>query len=367
MIVKSIDLANDLALICDVNPIKSEVSVVQSSKLPQVVIGMASALNTSYRILKKNTKVKSITSYIKGLLKIESVLDTDDILVRTTDLDGDLNLAVLTDNRYIEDVKRDHADISILDYEVTSILRLMEFCGVSAEKVLHFNRDYAVEIVFEGGLLKSIMVKDLTQITTDGYLLSGFIPEGVVGDFLNNPTGDPKYNVAFGGALYFLSDININFLQKESSEETLILFSLLALILAFLFVIASFGIKTIYLNKKIADIERLSKNEIKRLNITNIVDPLSQAKGVLAKFRDEEGKNILPVLDQVGSALSQVNSIVLHNIIVSYDEVTLDVDATNSNDLEEFRKRLSQKYNFVVQESSKDPKGITKAKIKGKR
>lgn len=366
MIVKSIDLANGLELICDVNPIRSDISILDSAS-PQTTIGLGSSLYTTYRILKKNPRIKSITEYLKGLLRLESVLDLDNILVRTTDLDNDLNLAILTEDRYIEDIKKVHPNLTIMDHEITSLLRLMEYNNLACDRVLHFNREYLLEILFEDGLLKSIMVRDPGEVSLEGAFLSGFVPVGVDGHILNNPTGDPKYNVAFGGALYFLSDININFLQKERSEESVIILSLFTLILAFLLVLGSFGVRTIYLQKKVAEIDKLSRDEVKKLNITNIVDPTSQAKGVLAKLKDDENKNLLPILDQIGSALSQVSSIVLHDITLTFDEIVLDIDAPNAYLLEDFKKRLPQSYNFVVQESTKDPRGGIKAKVKGKR
>lgn len=106
MIVKVIDLSNGLELVCYINPIKSEISIVDEKQNPDIILGVFPSIYTTYRIIKDNSKLKGLDSYVKGLLKIESVLTDEDILVRDIDLGGGYRFAVITEKSGIDKIKK---------------------------------------------------------------------------------------------------------------------------------------------------------------------------------------------------------------------------------------------------------------------
>jgi|GEM_PF-3815958 len=367
MIVKSIDFAGGAELVCDINPIKSEIKVLNRYNNVNALIGIFPAFNTSYRIIKQNTKIKSFSSYVKGLLRLESIIDNEDIVVRDIDLGDGYKFAVIAEKDEINSVRKDYPSISVLDYEITSILRLLEYNSMSCNRLIHFNKTYALELNFENGCLKAFSVKDLQNIDDKADLFSGYIPENFDVNILNNPTGDPKNNLAFGGALYFLSSINLNFLQKESQKEFLFIYTLIILLSAFLILNLSFWGRKFYLDAKISDLKNLSLDEVKRVKIENAVDPLLQVKGLVANMKDDEKRDLFPILDKIGFALSQLRGVAIHSITLSPDDILIEADALSINDIEDFKKRLPADYNFTISETTKDPKGSIKFKIKGKR
>ncbi|MCX8083911.1 MAG: hypothetical protein N3C60_03220 [Calditerrivibrio sp.] len=369
MIIKSIDLSTGIDLVCNVNPMRSEIVVREDNNMVyQSVIAVMPAIDTSYRIVKRNPKFKSITDYVKGLLKIESILDTDDIVVRGTQIDGDRDFVIFTDKYSIETYKKKYTQINILEHEVSSLLRLLEYNKIVCSRLLHFNQDYCIEITFDGGYLKGVHVLDVEEVNdVDNALLSGFIPKGYNGPILNNPTNDPTKNVAFGGALYYFSSININFLQKESSAESMIFVSLTMLIAIFIVLNAALFVKTFFLNKKTDQIVKASIIELNKLNIKNAVDPLSQVKGVLANLKERQEKDLIPILDRIGYAVSQVKGINIYNMNATPEEIFIEGDAVSQVEVDDFKKRLPAEYNFNTMESVKDPKGVFKFKLRGKR
>lgn len=367
MIVKVIDLSNGLELVCYINPIKSEISIVDEKQNPDIILGVFPSIYTTYRIIKDNSKLKGLDSYVKGLLKIESVLTDEDILVRDIDLGGGYRFAVITEKSGIDKIKKDYPSMSVLDYEITSILRLLEFNNKKYSKLIHFNKDYATELNFDDGILKSFITKDKNDVDISDAVVSGFIPEGSTAEVLNNPTGEPRYNIAYGGALHFLSELNMNFLRKESSSENIIITTLILLLISFFILNGSYLGRKIHLDKKVNEIKALSTNEVKKIGINNVVDPLLQVKGVMAGIKDDENKNIFPFMDKIGFSLSKSKGINIFGLNITSDEVFIDADAQSMGDIEVFMKSLPSEYNFSIVETSKDPKGKIKFKIKGKR
>lgn len=370
MIVRSIDTANQITLYLELNPLKGEISVIQKPSRVETTIVVLSAASTTFRIIDKTktSQIKSVINYVKGLLRIQAPFDMEGMNIKDFSLGKNKVFALIYNPQILEKIKNDYPDCGIIEYEISSLLRLIEYNHISCERLLHFNKDYVVELIFENGLLlrANILHPSSVQIEANDFV-SGFVPEGVKNNIINNPTNDSRNNVAFGGALHYLSQLNVNLLKKESNIDDIFLWTIIILLLSILLYNGSNIFKIYELKKKISFVDKKISEEAIKIGLTKVVDPLLQAKSYLSKVKDERAKDLILIIDKIGFAKSKIQPLSIYEFNITFSELYIEGEVTDPALITTFKNSLPSEYQYTIIETTKDPKGSTRFKLRGKR
>ncbi len=379
MHIKGIDYkeSKQYELIADINVFKKKIKLLEKEpKETKTVISIPFNLST-FRVytfpVKDPEKIKNL---VKGQLQFDIPIPLEN-LEYDFYLKNETAFCVITKKSIIEEIKEKYPKIDILDSEIFSIIRLMNFHEKTSGKVIHFCENYTYYLEFEDNFPK--VAHALNQHELENYLnkdtfLSGEIPDELKNkyDILNNPTGNPTLNVAFGNILRgIFNEIGIDFLHKEKADFTsYIVKGLIYFIVALIFINAGIYTKIFFLQKKIKEIQNKEKEIfIKYFSSSSpVFDPLTQAKGLISSIENKKTKTIdaLDILDDIGKAKSKTRIKELYKINIGISDFSIQGIAESLKDVENFKNELSQKYEVIIEESITNTEGKIRFSIKGK-
>jgi hypothetical protein len=379
MNIKGIDYKKEkkYELVAEVNVFKKKVKILEKEpKETKVVVSVPFNL-TTFRVykfpVKDNDKIKNL---VKGQLQFDIPIPLEE-LEYDFYLKDDTAFCVITKKSVIEEIKETYQKVDILDSEIFSIIRLMNFKGENSGKVIHFSSDYAYYLEFEDNFPKMVHAlsdKDLDKFLSSDTFLSGEIPESLKEKhkILNNPTKNPALNIAFGNILRGIFDeTGIDFLHKEKADFTsYIVKGLIYFMIALFFINAGIYAKIFFLQEKIKEV----KNKEKEIFIkyfsssTPVFDPLTQAKGLVSSVENRKTQTIdaLDILDDVGKAKMKTRIKELYKINIGISDFTIQGIAESLKDVENFKNELSKKYQVIIEESVTNTEGKIRFSIKGK-
>ncbi len=379
MYIKGIDYKEDnqYELIAEINVFKKKVKVLEKEPKETKVVVSIPFNKTTFRVydfpVKDPDKIKNL---VKGQLQF-------DIPVPIEELEYDFYLkdqtvfCVIAKKDVINSIKEKFNRIDILDSEIFSLVRLMNFNGYNSGKVLHFYKDYIFYLDFEGNFPKvahALSEKELEEYLKDNVFLSGDIPEELKEKYevLNNPTGNPSLNVAFGNVLKgIFNDLGIDFLHKEKADLTAYLLKgLIYFITAIVFINIGIYTKIYFLQKKIEEIKSKEKEIfIKYFSSSSpVFDPLTQAKGLVSSIENRKTQTIdaLDILNDIGNAKKRTKIKELYKINIGISDFSIQGIAESLKDVENFKNELSKKYQVTIEESVTNTEGKIRFSIKGR-
>ena len=379
MYIKGIDYKKEkqYELSAELNVFKKKVKILEKEpKEAKIVVSVPFNL-TTFRVYTFPVKdAEKIKNLVKGQLQF-------DIPVPIEELEYDFYLkdetafCIITRKSVIEEIKNSYPKIDILDSEIFSLIRLMNFHGFSSGKIIHFSEDYIYYLQFEDNFPKTVNAlteKEVGDILSSDVYLSGKIPENLKEKYkvLNNPTENPSLNIAFGNVLRGIFDeIGVDFLHKEKADiTTYILKGLIYFMISLIFINAGIYGKIFFLQKKIDEIRKKEKEIFIKYfsSTTPVFDPLSQAKGLVSSIENRKTQTIdaLDILNDIGDAKKKTNIKELYKINIGISDFSIQGIAETLKDVENFKNELSKKYEVTIEESVTNTEGKIRFSIKGK-
>jgi len=104
-----------------------------------------------------------------------------------------------------------------------------------------------------------------------------------------------------------------------------------------------------------------------KIGLTKVVDPLLQAKSYLSKVKDERAKDLILIIDNIAFAKSKIQPITIYEFNITFSELYIEGEVTDPALITTFKNSLPPDYQYTILETTKDPKGSTRFKLKGKR
>ncbi len=379
MYIKGIDYKKEkqYELSAELNVFKKKVKILEKEpKEAKIVVSVPFNL-TTFRVYTFPVKdAEKIKNLVKGQLQF-------DIPVPIEELEYDFYLkdetafCIITRKSVVEEIKNSYPKIDILDSEIFSLIRLMNFHGFSSGKIIHFSEDYIYYLQFEDNFPKTVNAlteKEVGDILSSDVYLSGKIPENLKEKYkvLNNPTENPSLNIAFGNVLRGIFDeIGVDFLHKEKADiTTYILKGLIYFMISLIFINAGIYGKIFFLQKKIDEIRKKEKEIFIKYfsSTTPVFDPLSQAKGLVSSIENRKTQTIdaLDILNDIGDAKKRTNIKELYKINIGISDFSIQGIAETLKDVENFKNELSKKYEVTIEESVTNTEGKIRFSIKGK-
>jgi len=379
MYIKGIDYKKDkqYELVAEVNVFKKKVKILEKEpKETKIIVSVPFNL-TTFRVytfpVKDPDKIKNL---VKGQIQFDIPIPIEE-LEYDFYLKGETAFCVITRKNVIEELKETYPKIDILDSEIFSLIRLMNFNNYSSGKIIHFSNDYIYYLEFEDNFPKvahALSDKELSNYLEKDVFLSGEIPEKLKEKhkILNNPTENPALNIAFGNVLKGIFDeIGIDFLHKEKADLTSYLVKgLVYFIIALVFVNIGIYTKIYFLQQKIKEIQNKEKEIfIKYFSSSSpVFDPLTQAKGLVSSVENRKVQTIdaLDILDDIGKAKMKTKIKELYKINIGISDFSIQGIAESLKDVENFKNELSKKYDVTIEESVTNTEGKIRFSIKGK-
>jgi len=353
-----------------VNPLKKEIKIVKSAKKPKIVASIP-VKQTTFRIFNFSfNESQKIKKAIETALSIEF---SDFNLIDYSYIKKDDKIfCIITKKEYIKKLKEEIPDITTLDSDIFSIIRVMNFNRLYSGEVLHFYDNYAFYLKVEESFpleIRTLTIDEAIKLKNENTLLSGNIPETLEGKKLKNPVNNPQLNVAFGNVLKPVYQVGVDFLHKEISltfNYTFVV-SLLSVLL-FLFINTGFLVKEFQLKKEL----KLLKNKEKEIYIKYfgdnvVVDPISQAKGKVANLDISTSKkeDVADFIDFIGNVRKKIPNLKIVSLTASTKKVSIKGYANSIEEVDKFKTYLKKKLPYVkIEESSKDASGKIRFKIK---
>ncbi len=379
MHIKGIDYKKDkqYELFAEVNVFKKKVKILEKEPKEAKIIVSIPFNMTTFRVynfpVKDPEKIKNL---VKGQLQFDIPIPLEE-LEYDFFLRDETAFCIITKKSVIEEIKEVYPKIDILDSEIFSIIRLMNFNGYNSGKVIHFYKDYIYYLEFEDNfpkLVHALSEKELSNYLDNNVFLSGEIPEDLKRKHkvLNNPTESPILNVAFGNVLRGIFDeIGIDFLHKEKADLTsYILKGLIYFIIALLFVNLGIYAKIYFLQQKIKEVQSKEKEIFIKYfsSSTPVFDPLTQAKGLVSSIENRKTQTLdaLDILDDIGKAKMKTNIKELYKINIGISDFSIQGIAESLKDVENFKNELSKEYEVTIEESVTNTEGKIRFSIKGK-
>lgn len=368
MIVEAVDLGCKKSLLGSINLIKKSVTIEKNKQPVQKIY--------AFPVIKSIFRKYTFPGIIKDRKKLEKAVETNlrvdlpipfenceyDFVHR--DKDGKTEIfCVIVPKEEIKEIKES------IDSEIFAILRLCKSQNVRNGKIIHYGDNYVYRLKFDNYFPEEIRVLDNEELNDKDVLFSGCIPNFISQEkILKNPLGDPSLNVAYGLLLKFLDNFGIDFSHKSSEESVKYLTKgILYLILIFAVVNLSLLFE-IYLKEK--ELKKVLSAEkelfIKYFGLSQVYDPLEQAKGLLFTAKiSQKNEDITSILNYMGKAkmLSKIKNI--YKINISGNSFLIEGKANSIQDIENFKKILSQKYKVSIDETVSAPEGYVRFVIKG--
>ena len=377
MIVEGIDLASNLSLIGEFNRIKGELLLISESvKKPEKKIYSFPVFKSIFRVYEFPFRDKEkIERAILGNLDLP--IDIKDLEFSYISREFEKNkikvFCVFVNKNDLKGLNK----ISIVDSEIFALLRLLKRNNIKEGTVIHFHKDYIFVLKFEDlfpTYIKVIGENELENfLTGENIYLSGFIPDSVIDNstkILNNPTGDTRYNIAYGSLLRVIDTYGIDFLNRDTDVIlTKFLKGLIYLFFTVLFidlaVFINFYVKSLEL-KKIKEKER--EIYFKYFSQSGkVYDPLLQAKGLIKKVKQgsQDSVDVFKLLEDLGKAKKMANIKSFEKIDITNKTFKIEGIAKSLVNVENFKKFLDKKYQLSIEETSTQENGDVKFILKG--
>jgi len=374
MIVKGIDLANDIYLLARVNILKKELTILEEAKdINKYIYGLPSTklIFRTYKFPFKNPN--KIKKALEGNLRLDLPINLEDVVYRYIYKERDKEVEIFCFIARKEDIEELQSPNSIIDTEILALLRVAKQLGIYNGEIIHFNKEYTLKLSFEDLFPREVRIlpSDTKLEISENTYLSGFIPEGLEGKILKNRLEKPEYNVACGLLLNPIDNLSVDFSFSKTSEgvKRLLKGSLfLALAIAVLN-LALFS--WIYVkNKEIKKIKSAEKEIfIKYFSQSGeVYDPLMQAKGLLktVKSGKETVKHSpLNILSKIGIAKKSANILDIEKIDIFENSFVIQGVANSFSDVGRFKDILSRDFKVSIEETSKLEDGKSKFTIRG--
>jgi hypothetical protein len=375
MITEAIDLANEISLTADINILKKEINLLDYAENINKKIISIPATYTLFRKyyfpFKDKNKIKKA---LEGNLKLELPLPFEESVYRYLSKEDEKGVHIfcfIIEKEFIE--KHKQPVNTTFDTEILAILRTAKINGILSGEIIHYNRDYIIQIKFEELFPTEIRIHSTeTQFEPkENRYFSGIIPENIKSKIITNPTNSPIYNIAYGLLLNPIDELSLDFSYSQTAEyikkaikgNIYLFLSILILNIALL-------IGIFVKNKEIKQIKEAEKEiYIKYINPQGeVYDPLMQAKGLLSSIKSGNTSfNIDPIelLSKIGLAKKTANISDLEKIDIVDNSFTLQGIANSLTDIEKFEKYLSKDFNISIDETTKLENGKIRFIIKG--
>ncbi|WP_457639346.1 hypothetical protein [Persephonella sp.] len=373
MVIEGIDLSSGNKVLAEVNPLKKSVSLLEKGRPSKKIYGLPveKTLFRLYRFPTKNREKvhQALISHLKHDLPVSLDEVEFDYLFRT---DGN-HTEVFCVIAKKEDLKKLDRKSSV-DSEVFALIRLMKQKKISDFSVVHFAPAYRYLLKVKDGFpvfIKTLGDEELKLYINEDTYVSGFIPEGIKGEVLNNPTGKPENNVAFGLVLKALDDTGVDLLHSDTGGmlKHLLKGALYLLIAVVLINTALFAVYY-FKNKELAVIKEKEKEIFIKYfgEGTPVYDPLLQAKGIVAGLKSSgmSQEDAVDLLNYIGKSKKDAGISEIYKISLSQGMFTIYGKASSIRQVEKFKNLLSEKFSTTIEETVNTPAGDVRFIIKGK-
>ncbi len=358
-------------LYAKVNPLKKQIEVVKSLKNPKVIVSIP-VKESTFRIFNFDfDDERKIKKAVETALKVEFP-NYNEIEWAAYYKENLQIFCVITKKELIYSLKEEHNNIYSIDSDVFSLIRLLLYNGEENAKLVHFYESYAVYLEVKQNFpqkVQSISLEDAEDILKkdNNILVSGFIPENIENPVLNNPSKDPKLNIAFGNALKPIYRIGVDFLHKETFLNLKNIVSISILILTFfIFINIGLFVKAYTLKQEIKKVKNKEKIVYMKYFGGTAVDPVAQAKGKVATLKESFTKkeDAAYILNFIGKQKLKVPKIEIIYINISSESVVIRGFADSIQTIDRFRRALNTKFsNVKIEESVKDANGKIRFRI----
>ncbi len=277
---------------------------------------------------------------------------------------------VITRKELIEQLLEAYPNLELLDSDIFCLIRLAKHNGIARGVIYHFYEDFVLYIKFSDSFPLEVRTYPKTDISVEkDALLSGKIPEQFKSErVLNNPTKDPQLNILFGLLLRPIYQEGIDFLKRENKGFLDILVKSVIFIVIVLFIInIGLSVQKYFLNKQLLYVKNKEKEIfIKYFGSSKVIDPLSQAKGLVSVKDNYFQKDGADILYHIAQSKRSIPSIKITKITVENTEFYIKGFADSIENIDRFKTILNRKFRQVsVEESKKDASGKIRFSIKG--
>ncbi len=400
MIIKAVDLGSAYEVTGEVNPFQKRIKLISKNylediysliqenkweeverkviekKVSKVIFGfpVTKTLFRKYVFPFKNKE--KIEKAVKGQLSVDLPLSLEDVEYAyvVKEIIGENKVEVFCVIVPKEDIS--HFKHSV-DSEIFALMRLCKNQDIHNGTVVHFAKNYIYKVRFRDNFPESVRVIREDEIKNkelhyrEDTVFSGFIPDYIPRDrILNNPVGDPKYNVAYGLLLKSIDDFGVDFTHKYDSQNiNKLLKGALYLSLAIFFI--NVGLFT-YGSVKERILRKIKSQEkeiyIKYFSASGeVYDPLLQAKGLVSSVKKYgySPEDAADVLNEIGKAKEISGVKEIYKINISGKLFVIQGRASTIKDVEKFKNALSIKYKAKIEETINTPQGDIRFTIKG--
>ncbi|NPA13546.1 MAG: hypothetical protein GXO45_06135, partial [Aquificae bacterium] len=257
----------------------------------------------------------------------------------------------------------------VVDSEVFALLRLFLHQGKREGSILHISQDYRYLLEVKDGFPEAVKVISGNTAVDNNTYLSGKV-EGE-GKRLNNPTGNPLYNVCYGLLIKdfypfgvdFNSQIEGDWLDKQLKGVLYIGAGFLAVGVGLYTLALSKGavLKEIKEKQKEVYAKYISPNEV-------VIDPLTQAKGKLSQLQKSAGKTVdgAYILSKLGEAKVKAGIKEIKRVSINGGYIQIEGKADSITQIEKFKNTLSNQFDIKITQTSKTPSGQLRFGMEGR-
>ncbi len=378
MDITGIDYRKDTAFILygKVNPFKKDINLLKNPpKNATTVVSIPAALST-FRIYEFPVKdPEKIKNLVKGQLQFDIPIPFEQIDYSYYISGNGKVFCVITKKDIINEILEKYENVSIIDSEIFSLIRLLNQKGEKNGKIIHFFKDQSVFIEIEDNFPVNIQIlgNNYKEFLDSTVYISGEYPEELAShDRILNFGVKPVENVAYGNILRGINPIGVDFLHKDRVNITSIFFKvLITLILVFLVIDGALFLNNLFLQKQINEVKAKQKEiYLKYFSPSGpVFDPLMQAKGLIsrAKSSQQEKESLLDVLDKISAAKLKSGIEEIYRINIEKDRFIIQGIGKSLKDIEKFKNELSKYYKVSIEESVVNAEGKVRFKIKGEK
>ncbi len=374
MIIKGIDTELNNYLIGDINPIKKDIKIHQNITDKKVALEIYSIPSSKLTFRRYTFPIKK-TDYLEKTLKTQLELD---LPINLKEIEYRY-IAKQTENKLDvfcvitkKDEIKNFPENSVVDTEIFSLIRVAKFNGITEGIIYHFTNSYILKLRFNDSFPEEVRVIDsVSSIEEDAYISGNIKEHNFNNKVLNNPTGEPYNNVAFGLLIKPIYDIGVDFLKKNDTDfiksniKALTYLTLSLIILNLVFFI-NFQLKN-YELKKIKDKQKEIFYKYWGQS-GKIYSPLLQAKGILKNLKTKGRKKLdgIYILEQVGKSVKSSGVESIKKVHISPNRVFIEGVATNEIQFKEFKKVLAKYFSIENEETYLNQSEKLKFKIEAK-
>jgi len=374
VIIKGVDTELNRSLVGDINPIKKDIKIDKNITNKKVALEIYSIPSSKLTFRKYSFPIKK-TDYLEKTLKTQLELDLPinlkEIEYRYITKQSENKLDIFCVITKKDEIKN-FPENSVVDTEIFSLIRVAKFNGITEGIIYHFTNSYILKLRFNDSFPEEVRVIDsVSSIEEDAYISGNIKGYSFNNKVLNNPTGEPFNNVAFGLLIKPLYDIGVDFLKKNDTDfiksniKALTYLTLSLIILNLVF----------FINLQIKNYElKKIKNKQKEIfykywkKSGRIYSPLLQAKGILKNLKTKGRSKLdgIYILEQIGKSVKSSGVESIKKVHISSNRVLMEGIATNEIQFKEFKRVLARNFSIENEETYLQQSGKLKFKIEAK-